>query len=79
MVRQLGSAQAAAGRQKRNRVEDIRLARAVRPGEHDGARADGQLHICIRAEVGELDAGDGKLPPHPLAMNVARDIPARGR
>ena len=53
---ELGAAQAAAGRQERNRLEQIGLARAIGPGQHDRAGIDGEPQLGIAAEIGKHEA-----------------------
>jgi len=50
--------QAAARRQKRDRLEHIGLASAIRPEQHDRLVASGKRRGAIVAEVGERDAAD---------------------
>ena len=58
-----GAAQAAAGREKRDRLQEIGLARAVRAQQHDGSITDLELGAAIGAEI---------LEPQPQDPRAAR-------
>ena len=48
----------AAGHQERDRLDQVGLAGAVRPGEHDEAPADVEARRVVAAEVGQRQAAD---------------------
>ena len=53
-----GAAQAAARREERNRLDQIGLAGAVRPDQHDGVRVGFKRRRVIVAEIGQREATD---------------------
>ena len=56
-----GAAQPAAGREKRNGLDQIGLAGAVRPDEHDRLGAGFERRRAVVAEIGERQAVDQRV------------------
>ena len=61
-----GAAQATPRRQKRDRLDQVGLAGAVRPGQHHEVAADLQARRVVAAEVGQGQAADQR--PAVMAM-----------
>ena len=77
-------AQALAGRQQADRLQQVGLARPVRPMQHHGPAGNRQAGARIGTEVGEGEGGDHKalgsgrrrIAPTPVIQNLD-DIPRR--
>ena len=69
--------QAAAGREQRDGLEQVGLARAVGPGQHEMAAIEIERRGCVVAEVAEAEAGE--VAGVMNAMRSEQLIPERGR
>ena len=73
-----GAPQAAAGREKRNRLEEIGLARAVGAHESDEVAGSRQARRAIAAEIREHEAADaGGGHEAPMSSPLRRPIKRR--
>ena len=60
---QAGAAQAAAGRQEGQRLQEVGLARAVGAHQHDGLGAAIEAELAVVAEVGQPKLAHGQVRP----------------
>ncbi|MCW5773021.1 MAG: biotin/lipoyl-binding protein, partial [Rhodospirillaceae bacterium] len=75
------AAQAAAGRQQRNRLEHVGFARAVGAGQHHRQRRHRDLGAAIAAEIGQAQPGERQKGPRIAGIGAVfeKGLPGCGR